>query len=164
MTMQFEIKGRSCELKGIQANNVSLWSMEKMESVLNKHTKGGDIQMYSLQLSFNPPNQAFHSKIVMNGTKETNVDPWLEIINAFEDVFQLPTELPQVRRYDHRIILKEGTRPISQRPYRYPAIQKDVIEKTTQELLESGIIRDSRSSFAAPVVLVKKKTANGKCV
>nr|GEY05176.1 reverse transcriptase [Tanacetum cinerariifolium] len=40
---------------------------------------------------------------------------------------------------------------------RYPPIQKDVIEKTTRELLESGVIRDSQSPFAAPVVLVKKK-------
>ena len=36
-------------------------------------------------------------------------------------------------------------------------MQKDIIEKMTKEMLVSGVIRDSISSFSAPVVLVKKK-------
>nr|GEV89579.1 reverse transcriptase [Tanacetum cinerariifolium] len=83
--------------------------------------------------------------------------PWYELTQTYSEVFQTPKGLPPTRPFDHRIVLKEGTLPISQRPYRYPPIQKDVIEKTTRELLESGVIRDSQSSFAAPVVLVKKK-------
>nr|GEX59048.1 hypothetical protein [Tanacetum cinerariifolium] len=57
----------------------------------------------------------------------------------------------------HWFTTEEGTSPISQRPYRYPAIQKDIIERTTRDLLEAGIIRKSQSSFAALMVLVKKK-------
>nr|GEU32406.1 hypothetical protein [Tanacetum cinerariifolium] len=80
-----------------------------------------------------------------------------ELVHDFQEVFQAPKSLPSKRPFDHRIILKEGTTPISQRPYRYPAIQKDIIKRTTRELLEAGVIRNSQSSFAAPVVLVKKK-------
>ncbi|XP_076908279.1 uncharacterized protein LOC143565074 [Bidens hawaiensis] len=43
------------------------------------------------------------------------------------------------------------------RAYRYPAHQKNIIEKLTQELLDAGTIRNSHSAFASPVVLVKKK-------
>lgn len=36
-------------------------------------------------------------------------------------------------------------------------VQKNVIDKTTRELLEAGIIRGRQSDLTAPVVLVKKK-------
>ena len=43
------------------------------------------------------------------------------------------------------------------RPYRYPSIQKDEIERMVEEMKAVRVIRDSTSSFASPVVLVKKK-------
>lgn len=36
-------------------------------------------------------------------------------------------------------------------------VQKDVIEEMVQELLDQGVIRHNNNSFAAPIVLVKKK-------
>ena len=43
------------------------------------------------------------------------------------------------------------------RPYRHSALQKDVVEKLVQELLNTSLIQPSTSSFSSPVVLVKKK-------
>ncbi|GJY04844.1 putative mitochondrial protein [Tanacetum coccineum] len=79
------------------------------------------------------------------------------LIEEFADVFEVPNCLPPKRGHDHRIPLQEGTQPINIRPYRHPPTQKDAIESMVKELLDSGVIRHSQSSFSSPVVMVKKK-------
>jgi len=64
-------------------------------------------------------------------------------LKEYADIFAEPKTLPPHRSHDHKIILKEGTSPINVRPYRYPALQKDVIEQTVKEMLEAGIVRPS---------------------
>lgn len=59
--------------------------------------------------------------------------------------------------HDHRIPLEPNSRHVNIRPYRYPLKQRDVIEQLVQEMLDRGIIQDSSSPFASPVVLVGKK-------
>lgn len=59
--------------------------------------------------------------------------------------------------FDHRIPLAAGSSPVNIRPYRYPVKQRDVIEKLIQDMIDQGIIQDSSSPFASPVVLVGKK-------
>ena len=51
------------------------------------------------------------------------------------------------------------------KPYRYPSIQKDEIEKMVYEIKEVGIIQDNTSSFVFPIILVKKKDGSWRlCV
>nr|GFA12462.1 retrovirus-related Pol polyprotein from transposon 297 family [Tanacetum cinerariifolium] len=157
MTMKFEVEGQQYELKGLQNDNVSVCSAKKVEELLSKHSKGGHLQLFSIQLASGETDKNYQPTVVRSPDQSQEGLPWEELMWAFPEVFQTPKGLPPMLPFDHRIILKEGTVPISQRPYRYPPVQKDVIEKTTRELLESGIIQNSQSSFAAPVVLVKKK-------
>lgn len=58
-----------------------------------------------------------------------------------------------------------GAQPFKLRPYRYSPAQKDEIEQQVQELLRNGMIQESSSPFASPVLLVKKKAGEWRlCV
>ena len=46
---------------------------------------------------------------------------------------------------------------VSIRSYKHSALQKDVMEKMTQELLNAGFIQHNHSPFFSPMVVVKKK-------
>lgn len=79
------------------------------------------------------------------------------VLNHYAAVFDMPTCLPPLRNKQHQRVLKEGSAPVSVRPYRYPQIQKEEIEKLVDEMLQAGIIQPSQSLFSSPVLLVKKK-------
>ena len=79
------------------------------------------------------------------------------LLAEFAVVFDAPKQLPPARRLDHRIHLLPATAPIAVRPYRYPQLLKDEIERQCEEMLRLGIIRPSTSAFSSPVLLVRKK-------
>lgn len=68
----------------------------------------------------------------------------------------MPSGLPPKRIKKHQIILKEGSNPISVRPYRYPQIQKEEIKRLVIDMLQVGIIQPSSSPLSSPMLLVKK--------
>lgn len=80
-----------------------------------------------------------------------------QLIDEFSDLFHEPMELPPWCHYDHRIPLVPGAPPVAVRQYRYKPALKDEIEKQVAEMLQSGLIQPSSSTFTSPVLLVRKK-------
>jgi hypothetical protein len=78
------------------------------------------------------------------------------LLLAYSDIFVEPQGLPPARRHDHHIHLLPDTAPVAVRPYRYPQLLKDEIERQCEEMLAQGIIRETMSPFSSPVLLVKK--------
>ncbi|KAD5960470.1 hypothetical protein E3N88_11942 [Mikania micrantha] len=78
------------------------------------------------------------------------------LLQQFVALFQAPFGLPPKRPHDHRIPLTIDT-PVAVRPYRYPHVQKNEIERQVQDLLSIGMIRPSHSAYSSPVILVRKK-------
>ena len=74
-------------------------------------------------------------------TSQQQCDPLMEkLLTKFASVFDTPRPC---KDHEHKILLKERTTPICQRPYRYPQFQKTEIEKIVSNLLEIGSIRPS---------------------
>lgn len=93
-------------------------------------------------------------------------DPRVQsILDEFEAIFQEPTTLPPQRTVDHKIPLKEDSKPIALRPYRFSYFQRLELEKIVTELLKNSLIQPSQSSYSSPVLLVKKKDGSWRmCV
>jgi hypothetical protein len=68
----------------------------------------------------------------------------------------IPSGLPPQRNYDHLIMLENEVQSINQPAYRASASDNDEIRKQVNDMLDKGWIRPSTSSFASPVLLVKK--------
>lgn len=55
--------------------------------------------------------------------------------------------------------------PVYRSPYRLAPVEKEVVAKQIEEWLQEGIIRNSKSDYASPIVVVKKKDGTNRlCV
>jgi hypothetical protein len=77
------------------------------------------------------------------------------LLDAYTDIFAMSQDLPPSRRHDRRIHLLPSTALVAVRPYRYPQLLKDELERQCDEMLQ-GIIWECTSAFTSPVLLVKK--------
>ncbi|KAD4177974.1 hypothetical protein E3N88_26565 [Mikania micrantha] len=133
---------------------------EKLSQLLSKESPVSTLQFFSMQGSSDGSFQ--HQAKVFNDLENEEIR---QLLLQYEDVFQAPNSLPPDRSCNHKIQLIDEVVTINQKAYRYPMGQKDIIEKMVQEMLDMGVIRHSVSSFASPVVLVKKKNGTGRlCV
>ena len=79
------------------------------------------------------------------------------LLDKFPDIFGTSVELNNFAvGVEHRIHLKTDI-PIRLRPFRTSPEAKRIIEQQIKEMKEKGIIEDSHSPYASPVVLVKKR-------
>ena len=80
------------------------------------------------------------------------------LIQKYDKVFQdLPMKLLPKRNIEYIIEVKPDSTPVNIKPYRYPHHHKTEIERLIQDLLKCGVITTSRSPYAAPVILVRKR-------
>nr|AQA29564.1 integrase core domain protein [Zea mays] len=102
------------------------------------------------------------SQVSVALTDEATLPPEIvQLLNQFQSVFAKPMSLPLERSCDHSIPLVAGASPVNIRPYRYPPAPKDEIERQVAEMVQSGIIRPSASSFNSPVLLWTRLVMDG---
>ncbi|XP_047328916.1 uncharacterized protein LOC124932358 [Impatiens glandulifera] len=136
-------------MTGIPQTQINLIEGHQLEKLLRKGSLAAMVQAKT-------ENEAQFFALITRAQEEVSED-LQGLLDDFSTLFQQPDGLPPTREHDHRIPLKEGTKAVCLHPYRYPALQKSEIENLINDMLERGIIRKSHSSFAAPVVLIRKK-------
>jgi hypothetical protein len=84
----------------------------------------------------------------------------LPILTSFNDIF---SDKPgKTNLCTHSVQLQQGTRPIRMSPYRVNPQKAECIKNEIQLMLEMGVIEESNSPFASPVVLVPKEQPGNK--
>lgn len=145
--ISFNYLGKEITLHGVVSPQNSTLSILTAEQ-LQKWLSGNEVWAMAVVDPMSAPGDS----------TTTAVAPDLQtLLDQFGDVFEDPKELPPHRALDHAITLEHDAQPVNSRPYRYSPLQKDEIERQVQEMLAAGIITESMSPFASPVLLVKKK-------
>ncbi|KAM7284945.1 retrovirus-related Pol polyprotein from transposon 17.6 [Ixodes scapularis] len=81
----------------------------------------------------------------------------VDLLAEYSDCFSTSSKVRQTPMAKHRIITDDDALPVHQSPYRVSLKERKVIQDQVQEMLDDDIIQPSRSPWASPVVLVKKK-------
>ncbi|GAU25735.1 hypothetical protein TSUD_216660 [Trifolium subterraneum] len=155
LQMEFTTHGKKFVLRGAKVPGFKLINNKSFAQAVQKGA-----ELCFLSISHDAPCLTFPTCHVMQTPElQSPLHPAIvDLILKFEDIFNEPGQLPPPRPgFDHRIPLKEGAEPFNLRPYRFSLIQKDIIDKLVQDMLDQGIVQHSNSLFASPTILVRKK-------
>jgi hypothetical protein len=157
--MRITHRGRRVALQGVQEKLSECTQIPAAK--LNGLIRGGAVHC-CIQMFFDPSSETLtDDQQCVCSIQETDIlsvpSEVQELITNYDHLFASPTELPPARSADHQINLMPGAQPVRVRPYHYSPIQKTEIENQVKEMLANGVVRNSTSSFASPVLLVGKK-------
>ena len=87
---------------------------------------------------------------------------FMDLANEFQSLF---TEAPGTTSLAQHHIKLTSDQPVRSRPYPVPYSLRESLKKDITDMMEMGVIRESSSPYASPVVVVKKKdNTNRICV
>lgn len=118
----------------------------------------------SSSLSTSCSNGSYDSNLTFDFDNPLLGDEWKARIstklNSIRDVFAIDDmSNGHTTAVKHHIRLKDDT-PFKERPRPIHPSDREAVKQHLRELLDAGVIRESESPFASPLVLVRKK--NGK--
>lgn len=100
-----------------------------------------------------------------DSVNETQRERLLGLLNKYKHCFATCIkELGCTNAAEMHIELN-STRPVVYRPYRLSHAEREKVRGMVGEMLEAGIVRESVSEYASPIILVRKKDGNQRlCV
>jgi hypothetical protein len=76
------------------------------------------------------------------------------LLDSYTDIFN---DVPgKTTLLEHKIEILPGTKPVKMSPYRANPMKMDLIKKEIEDMKSMGIIKDSCSPWASPILLVPK--------
>ncbi|UYV79392.1 hypothetical protein LAZ67_17002449 [Cordylochernes scorpioides] len=89
----------------------------------------------------------------------------LDVVNEYRDCFALGMEelgCTDVTKMNIKEV--DGSKPVCLRPYKTTASEREAIREIVREWKDNGIVTETRSPYASPVLLVRKKTGDHRLV
>lgn len=88
-----------------------------------------------------------------------------QLINKYSNCFSKGLDDLGFTDLTEMVIELEDSEPVVYRPYRMSYADRVLVRNMVQEMIDHGIVRESTSSYASPIVLVQKKTGDKRlCV
>ena len=151
---EIEMAGRKKDTRVYHVNLLKKWcppvhvcyAQEGEYQTLEEEESGQDIQFYDQEVAV-IGEQGQHL-----GERKRML--LLELLRKFSELFRrIPGRTDVVEHSIHT----GDHHPIRQKPYRVPYSKREVLQEEIQKMLDCGVIRQSSSPWAAPIVLVDKK-------
>lgn len=97
---------------------------------------------------------------VNQGLDEQYVSKLVELLNDYRDCFAFSIKELGCCNTSEMDIKLQDVAPVVYRPYRMAHAERAIVRDMIQELEEAGIVRQSMSNYASPILLVRKKTGD----
>lgn len=122
-----------------------VWEDERLMKLGQADKKAQGVYFDESKLNINP-------KLI-----EEDRDKLVALLKEYKDRFAWDKgQMGRTEVCEMTIPLVDDT-PVHQPPYRVSHKEREIINKQVAEMLERGVIRESNSAYASPVVLVRKK-------
>ena len=119
--MEFWSKYKKYVLQGEKIGKMTHGSIQSIQKLL-----ANGVESYVLTINKSTENTEVDLAQVQ--TRELK-----ELLQKYQPIFHIPNTLPPSWAHDHRIILEHNIGPVNVRPYRYPHIQKNEIERAVKD-------------------------------
>ena len=127
----------------VEPNTVWVTNHKAGKAFDDQRKKGGDTDLNELVCGRLEPNKK---------------GQLMGLLTRFKDVFYKGGELPIVQvGVEHTIRLKEDSSPVACKPRRLSSELAEEVRSHVDELLRQGVVRESNSQWASPIVCARKK-------
>lgn len=120
-----------------------------------------EFDIYKIELETKDRHSQLMSEINQDVPDFVKADLF-DLCREYSDVFALKTDRLSVNNFYTQNLKLCNNKPVYIKNYRTPRLLKEEIHKQVQEMLRNDIIEPSVSEYNSPVLLVPKKSTNGK--
>lgn len=128
-------------------------------------TASGTKLIHQTSINHISTNSPIFNNLDTDLTDDGNVNRLRILLNKYEHLFIHGYPKMRVNTGELEIRLKNPDKYVERRPYRLSPVEREKVRTIIKELLDNNIIRESKSPYSSPIILVKKKNGDDRlCV
>lgn len=155
------IGSKDCLLKIINTGDNDIkWQANRLiaraEVVSNKYNSFNSIENI-MTVDQSNVSELKSCDIDVGDLDNSDRDRLLQLLNKYKHLFAKSTKDLGCTDVLEMHIRTQNEQPVYCKPYRLSHKENEIVNEKVQDLIDAGIVRDSVSDYASPVVLVRKK-------